>query len=201
MIFRRSPDVPALDDPLDYRDPYLRPDFQFRCAYCLTHEYYFLDGEAGEVDHHRPLRPPKSLGLDFSHLRSAYDNLYWCCPRCNLYKGNRWPTSVQYAAGIRFLDPCAEDHDDHWETHPDGTVSAKTATGRYTIQKIRLDRPRLNKRRSEAYRNGQKLTQILQELEQTALTPEHRATLLERLTDMEERINLPVFTASPQRPS
>ena len=48
MIFRRSSDVPALNDPLDYRDLYLRPDFQFRCAYCLTHEYYFLDGESAK---------------------------------------------------------------------------------------------------------------------------------------------------------
>ena len=65
MIFQRSPNVPTLDDPLDYRDLYLRPDFQFRCAYCLTHEHYFLDGEAGEVDHHRPLHPPKALRLNF----------------------------------------------------------------------------------------------------------------------------------------
>lgn len=57
MIFRRSLDVLVLHNPLDYRDIYLRPDFQFRCAYCLTHEYYFLDGEAGQIDHHRPLHP------------------------------------------------------------------------------------------------------------------------------------------------
>ena len=196
MIFRRSPDVPALDDPLDYRDLYLRPDFQFRCAYCLTHEYYFLDGEAGEVDHHRPLHPPVALGLDFSHLRCAYTNLYWCCPRCNLYKGNRWPTDAQYASGTRFLDPCEEDHNTHWDTHSDGTVAAKTATGRYSIQKIRLDRPRLNKRRAEAYRYEQKLAQILEELKQVDLTPQHRRTLQEYLADTQERVNPSLFIAS-----
>lgn len=197
MIFRRSPDVPALDNPLDYRDLYLRPDFQFRCAYCLTHEHYFLDGEAGEVDHHRPLHPPKALGLDFSRFRSAYENLYWCCSSCNSYKGNRWPTNAQYASGIRFLDPCVEDHAAHWETHPDGTVTAKTTTGRYSIRNIRLDRPRLNKRRAEIYHYQQKLVQILQELEQTAITPEHRQTLLERLQDAKEQIDPPVFAALP----
>jgi hypothetical protein len=195
MIFQRSPQVPALDDPLDYRDLYLRPDFEFRCAYCLTHEYYFLDGEAGEVDHHRPLHPPKALSMDFSGLRSVYENLYWCCPRCNLYKGNRWPTNAQYAAGIRFLDPCAEDHDTHWDTHPDGMVTSKTATGRYSIQTIRLDRLRLNKRRAEAYRHQKKLAQILETLDQATLSPEHRQTLLERLEDIKERINPPVFTS------
>ena len=44
MIFQRSPNVPQLSDYLEYRDPYLRPDFEYRCAYCLIHEYYFLDG-------------------------------------------------------------------------------------------------------------------------------------------------------------
>lgn len=160
MIFRRPLDVLVLRDPLDYRDIYLRPDFQFRCSYCLTHEYYFLDGEAGQIDHHRPLHPPASLGLDFSHLRSVYANLYWCCPCCNLYKGNRWPTNEQYEAGIRFLDPCAEDHIDHWDTHPNGTVTAKSPTGRYSIQTIRLDRPRLNKRRAEAYQDKENLLEF-----------------------------------------
>ncbi len=194
MIFHRSENVPHLDDPLDYRDPYLRPDFQYRCAYCLTQEYYFLDGEAGEVDHHRPLHPPKLLGKDFSHLKNVYSNLYWSCSRCNLYKGNRWPTDAEYAQGERFLDPCAEDHDAHWDTHSDGTVTAKTSTGRYTIRNIRLARPRLNKRRADFHRDQQKLAQILQELEQTAITPEHRQTLLERLEDIRERISPTVCT-------
>ena len=197
MIFQRSPNVPQWDDPLEYRDPYLRPDFQYRCAYCLTQEHYFLDGEAGEIDHHRPLHPPKALGKDFSHLAAAYENLYWSCPTCNLYKGNRWPADDQYEQGERFLDPCAEDHEAHWDTHPDGTVTAKTATGRYTIRNIRLDRPRLNKRRAEFYQAQQKLAQILRELEQTAITPEHRQTLLERLEDVQERINPPLFSNAP----
>lgn len=196
MIFQRSTDVPQFTDYLDYRDPYLRPDFQYRCAYCLTQEYYFLDGDAGEVDHHRPLHPPEALGKDFSHLKNAYDNLYWSCSRCNLYKGNLWPTDAEYAQGERFLDPCAEDHDAHWETHPDGTVTAKTPTGRYTIRNIRLARPRLNKRRAELYKDQQKLAQILRQLEQTTLTPAHRQTLLESLEDVRERINPPIFTGT-----
>jgi hypothetical protein len=61
VIFRRSREVPQFSDYLDYRDLYLRPDFEHRCAYCLTHEHYFLDGEAGEVDHFRPLHPPNRV--------------------------------------------------------------------------------------------------------------------------------------------
>ena len=83
MIFRRSPDVPVLNDYRAYRDPYLRPDFQYRCAYCLTHEFYFLQGDGGEIDHYRPLH---AKNHDFSHLKNVYGNLYWTCGQCNLEK-------------------------------------------------------------------------------------------------------------------
>ena len=193
MIFQRSPGVPQLNEYRDYRYPYLRPDFQYQCAYCLTHETYFLDGEAGEIDHHWPLHPPAKLEKDFSELKNVYSNLYWTCSRCNLYKGNLWPTDAEYARGERFLDPCAEDHDSHWETHPDGTLTAKTATGRYTIELIRLNRPRLKRRRAEFYQNQQKLVQIQQELDQADIAPKHRQALLNHLEDVREKINPPIF--------
>ena len=41
MIFRRSSNVPPLNDYRAQRDMYLRPDFKYRCTYCLTHEFYF----------------------------------------------------------------------------------------------------------------------------------------------------------------
>jgi hypothetical protein len=90
-----------------------------------------------------------------------------------------------------------EDHDDHWDTHPDGTVTARTLTGRYSIETIRLDRRRLNKRRAEEYQNRIKYAAILQELEQTDLMPAHRQTLRGWLVDVEASINLLIrFAAS-----
>lgn len=192
MIFQRSADVPQFSRYQDYR-PYLRIDFQYRCAYCLTHERYFLDGEAGEIDHHRPLHPPEALGKDFSHLANVYSNLYWSCPRCNLYKGNLWPTDMEYERGERFLDPCAEDHDAHWETHPDGTVTATTATGQYTIQFLRLNRAVLRRRRAALHKDRQKLAQIRRELEQADVALEYQQMLRSYLEDIQERINPPVF--------
>ena len=191
MIFRRTADVPQLSDYRNYRDPYLRPDFQYCCAHCLTHERFFLDGEAGEVDHFRPLHPPPALGKDFSHLRNVYANLYWSCSRCNLYKGNAWPTDEEYARGDRFLDPCAEDHDAHWETHSDGTLTAKTATGQYTIENVRLARPRLNRRRAEQHKARQKTMELQQQLERTDLEPEHRQAIHDRLDSLLEWISPP----------
>jgi hypothetical protein len=143
MIFRRSENVPPLDDCRGYRDPYLRPDFQYRCAYCLTPELYFLNGDAGEIDHFRPLNPRPELGLDFSHLRNVYRNLYWTCGRCNLHKGNTWPTLDDTEQGRRLVDPCVEDHDSHFRLQSDGTLQPTSVVGEYTIGVIRLNRRNL----------------------------------------------------------
>lgn len=193
MIFRRSPHVPVLENYEDYRDAYLRPDFQFRCAYCLTHEHFFLDGETGEIDHHRPLRPPPSSGMDFSHLKNAYSNLYWSCRGCNQREGNRWPPDEEYRRGDRFLDPCVEDHDDHWETLADGMVSPQTTLGAYTIRHIRLNRPRLVWRRAEMFRDQQKAREIETLLARPDLPPDLRDVLLRFLEQVKAQLDPPVF--------
>ncbi len=190
MIFRRSPDVPVLNDYRAYRDPYLRPDFQYRCAYCLTHEFYFLQGDGGEIDHYRPLH---AKNHDFSHLKNVYGNLYWTCGQCNLEKGNLWPSDAEYVDGFRFLDPCMEDHDDHWDTHADGTVTAKTDIGRFTILFIRLDRQRLNDLRRFLYVYQQKVVALEAELNRRNLSHEQREALLAHLTDIRALVEPPVF--------
>ena len=190
MIFRRSPDVPHLSDSRAYRDTYLRPDFQYRCAYCLTHEFYFLQGDGGEIDHHRPLHAETH---DFSHLKNEYTNLYWTCGQCNLEKGNHWPNDADYAAGFRFLDPCLEDHDAHWTTHTDGTVNAKTNIGRFTIRFIRLDRKRLTDLRHflGVYRG--KVEALERELKRRDLDAERRAAVLAHLADLLPLLSPSVF--------
>ncbi len=187
MIFRRSPDVPPLSNYLQYRDLYLRPDFQYRCAYCLTHEFYFLQGDGGQIDHHRPL---SAVNHDFSALRNVYSNLYWVCGQCNREKGNVWPGDAEYADGFRFLDPCAEDH---WETRADGTVTAKTNVGRFTILNIRLDRQRLNNLRRLLSEWQQKALALEDELNQRNLAEEQKAILLAYLDDIRSLIEPPVF--------
>ena len=190
MIFRRTADVPPQNDYRAYRDPYLRPDFQFRCAYCLTHEFYFLQGDGGEIDHFRPLG---AKDHDFSHLKNEYSNLYWTCGQCNSEKGSLWPSDAESAEGFRFLDPCAEDHDDHWTTHADGTVTAKTNTGRFTIRFIRLDRPRLNDLRRFLHVYQQKVAALESELARRELSAEQRQVLLAHLADIQPLVAPPVF--------
>lgn len=128
MIFRRSLDVPALNNYKDYR-PFLCRDFEFRCAYCLRYEFFFGGGEAAEIDHFRP----RHL---FPALLNDYQNLYWSCRKCNAIKGGKWPGAAQVVRGLRFLDPRADDADDHWQTHADGTLTPLTPTGQYTVRHI-----------------------------------------------------------------
>lgn len=190
MIFQRSLNVPRFRDSRKYWDAYLHPDFRYRCAYCPTHEFYFLQGDGGEIDHHRPVKAPEH---DFSRLRNEYGNLYWTCGQCNLEKGNRWPSDVEYADGFRFLAPCVEDHDDHWEANADATVTAKSDTGRYTIRYIRLNRERLKALRRLLSTYQSKAAAIEAELSRRDLGTEQRTALLAHLSDIRLLIEPPVF--------
>ncbi|MGI4788564.1 MAG: HNH endonuclease [Janthinobacterium lividum] len=190
MIFHRSTDVPLLSDYRAYREIYLRPDFKYRCAYCLTHEFYFLQGDGGEIDHFRPLN---ARNQDFTHLKNDYSNLYWTCGQCNLEKGNSWPSAAEYAEGLRFLDPCIEDHDDHWNTHANGTITAKTSIGRFTVRIIRLDRQRLNDLRGFLHSYQEKITALEAELRRRDLGSDQREAMLSHLADIKQLVEPPIF--------
>lgn len=100
--------------------------------------------DAMEVDHFRPKQRP-----EFEHLEREWANLYYTCRRCNLHKSNHWPTPADEADGLGFIDPCETDPDDHLritrhrETGDLCWLRALTPAGRYTIDKIRLNRKQL----------------------------------------------------------
>jgi hypothetical protein len=189
MIFRRS-------QPPQYRDYHsykqiLREDFQFRCAYCLTHEF-FLGGEAGcVIDHHRPIRGKYGR----PDLASVYTNLYLGCDECNEDKSDTWPSEEEYARGERFIDPCEEwgDHDLHWQIETDGTLTPLTPEGRYTNDVLMLWRDSLVDRRAQQFRDQEEFRALQAELD-TANLPDNIKTILQaRLTDIVKRLEPPVF--------
>lgn len=186
MIFRRSLDVPALSTYEAYR-PFLRRDFDFRCAYCLRHEFFFGGGEAGEIDHFRP----RHL---FPELLAVYGNLYWSCRKCNAVKGGVWPSAAQTERGLRFLDPCADDQTDHWQAHADGTLTALTSPGRYTLRHIRLDRSTLVQFRAFLFSLQARVSAIEAALEAAGLSPTLRAALQAELTAAATLLSPPVFS-------
>lgn len=143
MRIIRSADPGPFSDHKEYKS-YLRPLFRHRCAYCLSHEKRMGGFDAMEVDHFRPTGRPK-----FAQLRLAWANLYYCCRRCNQHKWRKWPNAEDLEHGLRFVDPCEEDPDEHFRLtrdgsgNEDGEVASETPPGRYSIEKIRLNRQQL----------------------------------------------------------
>lgn len=161
MIFTRSLPEREYADYTQYR-PLLRRDFDHRCAYCLTQEF-FLGGEAGfEIDHHHPVNG--SLGRP--ELVAVYANLYWSCAECNQNKSDTWPSDEEYAQRHRFIDPCEEwgDHELHWKFHQDGTLEALTPEGEYTELHLMLWRPFLQERRRQMFQDQEEVQSIREKL-------------------------------------
>ena len=113
MRIIRNADPGPFDDYGKYK-PHLQPLFRHRCAYCLSHEDHMGRFDAMEVDHFRPTGRP-----EFAHLKCAWGNLYYCCRRCNQHKSSKWPNAHELEDGIRFVDPCDEDPDEHFRATRD----------------------------------------------------------------------------------
>jgi hypothetical protein len=118
--------------PAGYQDygsykPWLRDEFEFRCAYCLCRERWSPSGDDSfSVDHRTP-RSKAPEGL------CRYDNLVYACCECNSAKSD--------ALGVP--DPCDEPYDSHLEVGADGTVHPRTTEGLFLIRACRLDRSKL----------------------------------------------------------
>jgi len=190
MIFYRSIPPAVYSDYRLYR-PLLRHDFQFRCAYCLRHEY-FLGGEAGcAIDHHQPM----SGDYARPELIAEYTNLYWCCRECNENKGSSWPTPDEHALGYRFLDPCQpnDDHDRHLDVQPDGTLKVLTNAGQYTSDTLRLWRAQLTHYRAEMLRCQIEIQEIRTRLADKNLPLARREGLDALLVQLSKWLEPPVF--------
>ena len=125
------------------------------CCYC---ESYAHPG-SGVVEHHRP-----RIGVQgenpYRHLHLDWRNLYWACPVCDRYKGNRFPQMGStlperpYLETVEFeepglLDPCRDNPDDHLEFDETGQVSALSVRGDITIKLLDLNRRQLIQTRFE----------------------------------------------------
>jgi hypothetical protein len=134
--FVRQETPPQFDACSKYL-PFLRRDFQYRCAYCERTEAWLGGTEFFEIDH---FRPASRFGDQVTH----YPNLYYSCGKCNRHKGRTWPSEDQILGGFRFADPCQEDmYVEHFKEMPDGKLQSLNHCGLYTRDHIRLNRPDL----------------------------------------------------------
>jgi hypothetical protein len=135
----------------------LRERFGFCCGYCGVHEHQV--GAELTIDH---FQPRSHSGTD------ELDNLVYCCHACNTFKGDYWqPDSARH-----LLHPLRDNLAEHLASSDDGTLRGLTETGRFHIQRLRLNRAALvarrqRLRRQEAARaDRQKLLARIREVEQ-----------------------------------
>ena len=155
----------------------VRRGANFACEFCGVTET-----DAGSeltVDHFQP----RTRGGD-----DSLDNLLYCCPRCNQYKLDYWPT---HPAGLILWNPRREPESQHFLELDDGTLHPLTAVGIFTLKRLRLNRPplvacRLRKRQqSEEIRLMTRYRELVRLLEQlntqlSALMEEQRQLLEEQ---------------------
>jgi hypothetical protein len=141
----------------------VRQRANFACEYCGVTE----TDSAGQltVDHYRP------------QTRGGTDelgNLLYCCYRCNLYKGDYWPAQPE---DLSLWNPRLDSRETHLLLLADGKLYPLSASGRFTLQRLRLNRPEL-----VAYR----LRQTAQSNEATVL--QQHQDLLSSLRQLFDRL-------------
>ncbi len=157
----------------------VRQRANFACEFCGVTE----TDAGGEltVDH---FQPQARGGAD--HL----DNLLYCCVRCNQYKADYWPAAQNDPV---LWNPRQEPVSTHFLTLANGTLFPITATGTFTLKRLRLNRPPLVAYRLRKYHQAEEqrlLTRyraaitLLEQLyqQQAALLEEQRALLEEQRT-------------------
>jgi hypothetical protein len=103
-----------------------------RCAFCLSAEE--LMGVTFEVDHITPV----SAGG-----KTALSNLCFCCPTCNRHKAARTSAPDELTGErVPLFHPIRDQWDAHFEWREGATLLfGRTATGRVTIDALRMNRP------------------------------------------------------------
>lgn len=112
-----------------YKQENLRQRASFACEFCGVSET-----DAGgrlTVDH---FQPKAKGGSDDP------DNLIYCCARCNSYKLDYWP---KHPEDPMLWNPRREPATQHFLELDDGRLHPLTATGAFTVLRLRLNRPPL----------------------------------------------------------
>jgi hypothetical protein len=122
------------------------------CEFCGTTE---IDaGGMLTIDH---FQPRVHEGSD------ALENLVYACIACNQYKQDYWP---QTETAPTLWNPRQESANQHFVEQEDGQLTPLTATGEFTIKRLRLNRSQLiaGRQRRQQQSQVELLLQRYQEL-------------------------------------
>jgi len=115
--------------PVDLRDQLLAVDDR-RCAYCFTTEAN--SGQPMTVDH---IVPTAQDGP------TTFDNLCFCCRRCNEFKGSATAGQDPLTAGtVQLFNPRAQEWSAHFTWDASATrIMGLTAVGRATVIALNMN--------------------------------------------------------------
>jgi len=150
---------------------------QLACEFCAIAEADV--GSLLTIDHFQP----RAKGGD-----DSLGNLVYCCTACNQYKHDYWPASPDAPS---LWNPRNEPAEQHFLELDDGMLHPLTATGVFTLTRLRLNRPPLvayRARRRQIREEARLLTQyrdlsrLIEQLlvQQSALIEEQRDLLEEQ---------------------
>jgi hypothetical protein len=110
----------------------VRRRYHYRCGYCGVHENDV--GSELEIDH---FKPKVFGGTD------DLENLVYCCPACNKFKHDFWPSIQASTNPRRLLHPMTDNIQEHLAQDEGGRLIALSETGAFHLEKLRLNRPQL----------------------------------------------------------
>lgn len=152
----------------------------FACEFCGVTETS-VGGEL-TVDHFQPVTREGD---------NSPENLVYCCHRCNQYKLDYWASNPGEPS---LWNPRSEPAARHFFELDDGTMHSITATGAFTIKRLRLNRLPLvayrlqKKQQSEEVRlltRYQEVIQLLEQLDsQLSLVMDEQRKLLEEQREL-----------------
>ena len=112
----------SFSDYHNYKE-YLAADFNHKCGYTDCSEMWFGGKRTFQIDHLKPRSK-------YPELANIYENLVYCCAYVNRAK---WDDD-----SANYLDPCAEDFNEHFERDDCGRIVAKTRQGEYMAEHMQL---------------------------------------------------------------
>lgn len=122
----------------------LAEESQYQCVYCCIHESKFGGIRNYHIDHFRP----KSKD-EFKHLENDYNNLFYSCSICNVFKSDDWPEEPK-ADYSNNSYPCPSETDyNALIENNEGILSGKYIASKYLIERLFLNRPQLILMRKE----------------------------------------------------
>lgn len=124
----------------DYKSyrPYLREDFNKRCAYCNLKDTMVTT--PFEIDHYIPR---KSFSGICDELDTKYENLIYSCKKCNLAKRNQFKgtISINNLNNEFFYDPSKVNYNNIFYRTEFGAINSDDNKGRDMIKRLELYRP------------------------------------------------------------